>query len=113
MNARVVSRGALAGAAAALAWAGAEPIASRLLKSPYSDVRLLGRMVVRRGAGWRIAGLTMHVANGALFGAAFAPLVALGLSARFGLVAVTVYLLSGCVCTLLALRANRALAARD
>ena len=30
-----------------------------------------------------------------LFGAAFAPLVALGLSARFGLVAVSVYLLSG------------------
>ncbi|MBC7444519.1 MAG: MFS transporter [Polaromonas sp.] len=42
-----------------------------------------------------------------LIGAAFAPLVALGLSARFGLVAVTVYLLSGAVCTLLALRVNR------
>jgi len=42
-----------------------------------------------------------------LIGAAFAPLVALGLSARFGLVAVTVYLLSGAVCTLLALRINR------
>lgn len=42
-----------------------------------------------------------------LTGAAFAPLVALGLSARFGLVAVSVYLLSGAVCTLLALRANR------
>jgi MFS family permease len=47
-----------------------------------------------------------------LIGAAFAPLVALGLSARFGLIAVTVYLLSGCVCTLLALRASRVLAAR-
>jgi hypothetical protein len=42
-----------------------------------------------------------------LIGAAFAPLVALGLSARFGLIAVTLYLLSGCACTLLALRANR------
>ena len=42
-----------------------------------------------------------------LTGAAFAPLVALGLSARFGLVAVSIYLLSGAVCTLLALRANR------
>lgn len=42
-----------------------------------------------------------------LIGAAFAPLVALGLSARFGLIAVTVYLLSGCICTLLALRASR------
>jgi MFS family permease len=48
-----------------------------------------------------------------LIGAAFAPLVALGLSARFGLVAVTVYLLSGAVCTLLALRANRTLSMRD
>jgi MFS family permease len=48
-----------------------------------------------------------------LIGAAFAPLVALGFSARFGLIAVTVYLLSGCVCTLLALRASRALAQRD
>jgi MFS family permease len=44
-----------------------------------------------------------------LVGAAFAPLVALGLSARYGLGAVTLYLLSGAVLTLLALRANRAL----
>jgi MFS family permease len=42
-----------------------------------------------------------------LTGAAFAPLVALALSARFGLVAVSVYLLLGAACTLLALRANR------
>ena len=48
-----------------------------------------------------------------LIGAAFAPLVALGLSARFGLVAVSVYLLSGALCTLLALRLNRALEIRE
>jgi MFS family permease len=48
-----------------------------------------------------------------LFGAAFAPLVALGLSARFGLAAVSGYLLSGVVCTLLALRINKALESRD
>jgi MFS family permease len=42
-----------------------------------------------------------------LVGAAFAPLVALGLSSRFGLVAVTIYLLSGAACTLLALRLNQ------
>jgi hypothetical protein len=48
-----------------------------------------------------------------LIGAAFAPLVALGLSARFGLVAVSIYLLSGAACTLLALRANRTLSMRD
>jgi MFS family permease len=44
-----------------------------------------------------------------LIGAAFAPLVALGLSARFGLVAVSLYLLSGAACTLIALRINRSL----
>ncbi|GLQ49228.1 MFS transporter [Dyella flava] len=48
-----------------------------------------------------------------LIGAAFAPLVALGLSSRFGLVAVSVYLLSGVACTLIALRVNRALAERE
>jgi MFS family permease len=48
-----------------------------------------------------------------LIGAAFAPLVALGLSSRFGLVAVSVYLLSGVACTLIALRVNRALAVRE
>jgi len=42
-----------------------------------------------------------------LVGAAFAPLVALGLSMRFGLGAVSLYLLSGVACTLLALRINR------
>ncbi|KAF0807337.1 metabolite transport transmembrane protein [Alcanivorax xiamenensis] len=46
-----------------------------------------------------------------LFGAAFAPLVALGLSAKFGLAYVSVYLLSGVICTLLALRINKSLEA--
>jgi MFS family permease len=44
-----------------------------------------------------------------LIGAAFAPLVAIGLSSHFGLVALSGYLLSGVVCTLLALRINRSL----
>ena len=44
-----------------------------------------------------------------VFGAAFAPLVALGLSAKFGLLSVTVYLLSGVICTLLALAVNQTL----
>jgi MFS family permease len=48
-----------------------------------------------------------------LVGAAFAPLIALGLSARFGLVAVTLYLLAGAACTLLALKLNKTLAERD
>ncbi|WP_157270634.1 MFS transporter [Azohydromonas aeria] len=55
------------------------------------------------------AALTADVAW--LIGAAFAPLVALGLSNRFGLIAVSFYLLSGAVCTLLALRLNKTLAA--
>lgn len=46
-----------------------------------------------------------------LLGAAFAPLVALGLGAKFGLYAVSLYLLSAAVCTLLALRVNKVLAA--
>lgn len=47
-----------------------------------------------------------------LLGAAFAPLVALGLSSRFGPVAVGLYLLSGAICTLAALGINRAIEAR-
>lgn len=42
-----------------------------------------------------------------LIGAAFAPLVALYLSSHYGLAAVSLYLLSGAACTLLALRTNR------
>lgn len=45
-----------------------------------------------------------------LFGAGFAPLAALALSGKFGLVAGGAYLLSGAVCTLLALWLNRELA---
>lgn len=48
-----------------------------------------------------------------LFGAAFAPLVALGLSAHFGLAFVSLYLLSGAACTLGALHLNRSLELRD
>lgn len=57
------------------------------------------------------AALTADIAW--LVGAAFAPLVALGLSAKFGLGAVSVYLLSGAACTLGALWLNRALETRD
>jgi MFS family permease len=44
-----------------------------------------------------------------LFGAGFAPFVALALSARFGLMFSGAYLLSGAVCTLIALMINRQL----
>lgn len=44
-----------------------------------------------------------------LFGAAFAPLIALSLSVKFGLIAVSAYLLSGVLCTLVALKINKSL----
>src|SRR5690606_34497713 len=54
------------------------------------------------------------VANSAWFiGAAFAPLVALLLASRFGLWSVGLYLLSGVICTLVALAINRNWAARE
>ncbi|MDX6805828.1 MFS transporter [Terrihabitans rhizophilus] len=53
------------------------------------------------------SGLTTDIAW--LIGAGFAPLVALGFSSRFGLVAVAIYLLSGAVSTLAALYVNRRL----
>ncbi|KGM42234.1 arabinose ABC transporter permease [Aquabacterium sp. NJ1] len=46
-----------------------------------------------------------------LLGAAFAPLIALGLSMHFGLLAVSVYMMTGAVATLLALRVNKSLSA--
>jgi hypothetical protein len=69
-----VVRGIFAGATAAAAWAAAEPALARVIRPPagYSDVRLLGRPLTRDRGGWRAAGLAAHVANGALFGAAFA-----------------------------------------
>jgi hypothetical protein len=67
---RTALRGAAAGAAAAAAWAAVEPLASRVAKTGYTDVRLLGRMVSDRH--WPAAGLALHTANGAAFGAVFA-----------------------------------------
>jgi hypothetical protein len=55
---------------AAASWAAAEPALGRLVRTPYSDVRLLGRMVTRSRA-WPGAGLALHLANGSAFGAAF------------------------------------------
>ncbi|MBE7941113.1 MULTISPECIES: MFS transporter [Ramlibacter] len=62
---------------------------------------------------FRYTGAALTADLGWLIGAAFAPLVALALSARFGLGAVSLYLLSGAVCTLVALRTNRAISQRD
>ncbi len=58
---------------------------------------------------FRYTGAALSADMAWLLGAAFAPVVALFLSSRFGLVSVSLYLLSGVVCTLLALRVNKRL----
>lgn len=64
-----MTRAALAGVAAAAAWAAAEPLARRLFGTPYTDVRLLGAPLSSRH--WRTAGTAVHLANGAAAGIAF------------------------------------------
>jgi hypothetical protein len=59
----------MAGGAAALAWAVAERPLRRLCRTPYSDIRLLGRLVTD-GRGWVAAGLLLHLGNGAAAGVA-------------------------------------------
>src|SRR4051794_1617108 len=63
-------RSALSGAVAALAWGVLEPFDRRLFRNDYSDVAMLGKFVTRTRA-WPLAGLSIHMANGALFGLAF------------------------------------------
>lgn len=72
-----------------------------------------GTVTANFSPGYRYTGAALSADMAWLFGAAFAPLVALGLSAKFGLAAVSVYLLSGAICTLLALRINRLIERRE
>lgn len=72
-----------------------------------------GTVTANFSAQYRYTGAALSADLAWLIGAAFAPLVALGLSARFGLGAVSLYLLSGVVCTLGALRINRLIEQRD
>jgi MFS family permease len=72
-----------------------------------------GAVTANFEAKYRYTGAALTADLAWLIGAAFAPLVALGLSSRFGLGYVSVYLLSGAVCTLIALRINRALEVRE
>ena len=71
MELRRPLNGALAGAAAAAAWAVQQPLDKRVFGSRYDDVEILGKLVTR-GPAWPAAGLALHVANGAMFGAAYA-----------------------------------------
>jgi hypothetical protein len=65
------ARGALAGAVAAGVWAAQQPLDMRVFGVRYDDTELLGKAVTR-GPAWPAVGLTLHLANGALFGAVYA-----------------------------------------
>ena len=75
VDVRRTARGALAGAVAAGVWAAESPLDVRLFGVPYLDQELLGKAVTR-GPLWHAVGVAMHVANGALFGAAYAQVAA-------------------------------------
>lgn len=65
-----------------------------------------GSVASRFARSYRYTGSAVTNDLAWLFGAGFAPLVALILASQFGLLAAGAYLLSGAVCTLLALRAT-------
>jgi hypothetical protein len=71
LDREITARGALAGAAAAAIWAAQSPLDARVFGVPYLDQELLGKAVTR-GRAWVPVGVALHVANGALFGAAYA-----------------------------------------
>jgi hypothetical protein len=71
MELRRIPSGALAGAVAAAVWAAQQPLDKRLFGSDHDDVELLGKLVTR-DSGWQAAGLAIHMANGAAFGAVYA-----------------------------------------
>jgi hypothetical protein len=71
MELRRIPSGALAGALAAAVWAAQQPLDKRVFDSDYDDVELLGKLVAR-DSGWQPAGLAIHLANGAAFGAVYA-----------------------------------------
>jgi xanthosine utilization system XapX-like protein len=71
MEFRRTANGALAGAVASAVWAAQQPIDKRVFGSDYDDVEILGK-ALPLDSGWRAAGLALHVANGALFGATYA-----------------------------------------
>jgi hypothetical protein len=66
-----IARGAFAGAIAAAVWAAQQPLDKRVFGSAYDDVELLGKSVTR-GPAWYPVGLSLHLHNGAMFGAAYA-----------------------------------------
>ena len=51
-------------------WAAQQPLDKRAFRSGYDDVELLGKLATR-GRAWPLAGLALHVTNGAVFGAVY------------------------------------------
>jgi MFS family permease len=68
-----------------------------------------GALASRFSREYRYTGASLTSDISWLIGAGFAPLVALGFSSKFGLFAVGIYLMSGAVCTLVALWFSRTL----
>jgi hypothetical protein len=62
--------GALAGSLAATVWAAQQPLDKRAFECSYDDVELLGKLVTG-GDQWPLAGVALHVGNGAVFGAVY------------------------------------------
>jgi hypothetical protein len=60
-------RAAAAGAVAACVWGLQEPLDRRVFRNDYSDVAVLGKALTA-GQGWWPLGMSIHLANGALFG---------------------------------------------
>lgn len=67
------ANGAIAGGLAAAVWAAQQPADKRAFHSGYDDVELLGKLVTRRD-GWPLAGIALHLGNGAVFGAVYSQL---------------------------------------
>jgi hypothetical protein len=64
-------RGAASGVLAAAAWAVQQPVDKLVFECRFDDVEMLGRAVVPEGDGWYAPGLSLHLLNGALFGAVY------------------------------------------
>jgi hypothetical protein len=65
--------GAIAGSLAAAVWAAQQPLDKRAFDCDYDDLELLGKLVTR-GREWPLAGLALHMGNGAAFGAIYSQL---------------------------------------
>ncbi|EGF31769.1 putative transporter protein [Oxalobacteraceae bacterium IMCC9480] len=72
-----------------------------------------GAVTANFASRYRYTGAALTSDLSWLVGAGFAPLVALALASHFGMAYVGLYLVSGAVCSLAALRLNRALEIRD